>query len=208
MVQRRTISIPDELDERLERLQDHINVSRVCAAALEKEVAMLEATPVGADADVQSMLRRLQTAKERWHQRGREDGRRWAVDAATRDQLRWVGEFLADKDGATIAALAHDRMRVNQAAGPQLVPHPSPRSDAFKAVRVFPKSFPVEASLNQWKAEDERAAEDRDVEEAPESGPTERNGAQGARGIDEPAYWTGWRDAVREMWQAVAPGLS
>ena len=33
MVQRRTISLPGELDARLERLQDRINVSRVCATA-------------------------------------------------------------------------------------------------------------------------------------------------------------------------------
>jgi hypothetical protein len=205
VVQRRTISIPDELDARLERLQDRINVSRVCAAALEKEIAMLEATPVGADPEVQRLLRRLQTVKERWYDRGRRDGRQWAIDLATREQLRWFADYLAKLDGATIGALAHDHLRVNLGPPRQIVRHPSPHSSATRAVRVFPKSFPVEASLQRWKAEDERAAAEEPTADRPQPVAAERGKA---REIDEPAYWSGWRDAAREIWKAVALSLA
>lgn len=209
MVQRRTISIPDELDARLEGLQDRINVSRVCATALEKEIAMLEVTPVEADPDVQRLLRRLQTVKERWYDRGQQDGRRWAIDVATREELKWVGEDVAGQDGATIAGLAHDRLRVNLGQGQRIVPHPSPQSVATSAVSVFPASFPVEASLKRWMAEDERtvaepAAAD-DAADGAQRGAAERGNA---RALDESAYWSGWRDAARDIWKAVAPRLA
>jgi hypothetical protein len=230
MVQRRTISLPDELDARLERLQDRINVSRVCATALEKEIAMLEATPVEADPEVQRLLRRLQTVKERWYDRGRKDGRRWALDVATREELKWAGQEVAKQDGATIAGLAHDRLRVVRGPQRQLIPHPSPQSSAMKAVREFPRSFSVEVSLDRWLAEDDPSAAGEQVvaaeagaqdEGPPEGaagdgapgdeareGETERAGRADARTIDEPAYWSGWRDAAREIWQAVAPSLA
>ena len=210
MVQRRTISIPDELDARLERLQDRINVSRVCAAALEREVAMLEATPTGTDPDVQRLLRRLQTVKERWYDRGRQDGRRWAIDVATREELKWVGEDVAGQDGATIAGLAHDRLRVSLGHGRRILPHPSPESFAHNAVRVFPKSFPVEASLQRWQAEDERATADEPAPAQAEADGPQRGAAErgNSREIDEPAYWSGWRDAARDIWKAVAPSLA
>jgi hypothetical protein len=221
VVQRRTISLPDELDARLERLQDRINVSRVCATALEKEIAMLEATPVGADPEVQRVLRRLQTVKERWYDRGRKDGRRWAVDVATREELKWAGQVVAEQDGATIAGLAHDRLRVIPGPEGEFVPHPSPHSSAMKAVREFPRSFPVEASLDRWLAEDDPSAAGEPAlpaeagaqeagahGEGPREGAAERTGRADAGAIDEPAYWSGWRDAAREIWQAVAPSLA
>ena len=171
---------------------------------------MLEATPVEADPEVQRVLRRLQTVKERWYDRGREDGRRWAVEVATRDELKWVGENAAGQDGATIAGLAHDRLRFIPGLGGGFVQHPSPRSREMNAAREFPESFPVEASLSGWLAEDERAAAYEAVEaqadaKAPKPATAER---KKAREIDEPAYWTGWRDAAAEIWKAVAPSLA
>jgi hypothetical protein len=220
MVQRRTISLPDELDARLERLQDRINVSRVCATALEKEIAMLEVTPVEADPDVQRVLRRLQSVKERWYDRGRKDGRRWAIEVATRQELKWAGHDVAKQDGAALAGLAHDRLRVIRGPQRELVAHPSPQSEAMHAVRDFPPSFPVEASLERWMEEDERAAGGESAAppapaEAQDDGRqggaaerAERAGQPDARQIDEPAYWSGWRDAAREIWQAVGPSLA
>ena len=179
---------------------------------------MLESTPVEADPEVQRVLRRLQTVKERWYDRGRMDGRRWAIDVAAREELQWAGQEVAEQDGATLAALAHDRLRVvseRHGKQPELVPHPGPNSDALHAQRDFPRSFPVQASLERWIAEDERAGgggpaapppapegDERPAGAAGEAGPAD------ARTIDEPAYWSGWRDAAREIWQAVAPRLA
>jgi hypothetical protein len=172
---------------------------------------MLEATPLGTDADVQRLLRRLQTVKERWYDRGRKDGRGWALDVATREELKWAGQEVAGQDGATIAGLAHDRLRVIRGQRRELVPYPSPHAEASNAVRDFPRTFPVEASLERWHAEDERAAA-AEAGAAPDDGPpggaAERAAPPAARAVDEPAYWSGWRDAAREIWQAVAPSLA
>src|SRR5690349_22685447 len=47
--------------------------SKVCATALEKEVTMLEGQPTITDPRIAQLLQRLQSSRERWHQRGYED---------------------------------------------------------------------------------------------------------------------------------------
>ena len=91
---RLNITLPDVLYARLEQLRDRINLSKVCATALEKEVTMLEGQPPITDPRIAQLLQRLQSTRERWHQRGYEDGVQWAVDLATRDELgrrMWPG---------------------------------------------------------------------------------------------------------------------
>ena len=94
---RMNISIPDPLYERLDRLRDRINASKVCAGALEKELDMIEAPPSPADPEIEQLVQRLQGLRERWYDRGRQDGKRWAVGSATREELyrfadEWGGE--------------------------------------------------------------------------------------------------------------------
>jgi hypothetical protein len=96
-VARLNLTVPDPLYARLERWRDRVNVSKVCAIALEKELAMLEASPTGsADPKVQRMLERLQSHQERWYRRGYEDGENWAVDEAQADDVRLMGEEWED----------------------------------------------------------------------------------------------------------------
>ena len=71
---RLNITLPDVLYARLEQLRDRINLSKVCATALEKEVTMLEGQPNITDPRIAQLLQRLQSTRERWHQRGYEDG--------------------------------------------------------------------------------------------------------------------------------------
>ena len=71
---RLNITLPDVLYARLEQLRDRINLSKVCATALEKEVMMLEGQPNITDPRIAQLLQRLQSTRERWHQRGYEDG--------------------------------------------------------------------------------------------------------------------------------------
>jgi hypothetical protein len=85
---RQTISLPDALAERLDRLKDRLNLSKVCAAALERECNMLEGMGrAAADPMVAQAIERLQTDADRWYRRGYEDGRKWAGELATRDAL-------------------------------------------------------------------------------------------------------------------------
>lgn len=114
---RLNLTVPDALYERLERLRDRVNVSKVCAAALTKELDMLEGTTVLAgDAKVQRMVQRFlreREYKERWFQRGRHDGEEWAIERATLSELQriqeeWDEETINDADDAGDLELDED----------------------------------------------------------------------------------------------------
>jgi ribosome modulation factor len=102
---RLNITLPDALYARLEQLRDRINLSKVCAIALEKEVTMLEGQPSITDPRIARLLQRLQSTRERWHQRGYEDGITWAVELATRDELQSVATKFAEINGQKLAEL-------------------------------------------------------------------------------------------------------
>jgi ribosome modulation factor len=231
---RLNITLPDVLYARLEQLRDRINLSKVCATALEKEVTMLEGQPPITDPRIAQLLQRLQSTRERWHQRGYEDGIQWAVDLATRDELQSVATHLAEQDGRQLAEyfqmqgkftvstqfappsphVLHLQRSIEAGqtvSGP--VPHPpmppapamsamSPASGHVLYHRVgppfpgFPVSFHPAEHLQYWQNQDrERSAE------APQGEATRIE-------VDESAYLEGWRDAVKGIWQTIAPALS
>jgi hypothetical protein len=85
---RTTISLPDSLTELLDSVRDRINVSKVCATALQREYDMIAGTSAAvADPAVAQAIARLQTDADRWYRRGHEDGRKWAAETATRSDL-------------------------------------------------------------------------------------------------------------------------
>lgn len=96
---RLNISIPDALYERLDRLRDRVNASKVCAAALEKELTMIESPTVAEDstkAKAALLVGRLRGHREEWYQRGREAGEGWALEEASLEELKeiergWTG---------------------------------------------------------------------------------------------------------------------
>lgn len=96
---RLNISLPDALYARLERLRDRLNASRVCAVALEKELDMVEGRPPAAgvtETQLDRLVERLRSARDRWYQRGRQDGAAWAVERATVAELEHVAEEWED----------------------------------------------------------------------------------------------------------------
>ncbi|HTK05719.1 MAG TPA: hypothetical protein VL485_00995 [Ktedonobacteraceae bacterium] len=227
---RLNITLPDVLYARLEQLRDRINLSKVCAIALEKEVMMLEGQPTITDPRIAQLLQRLQSTRERWHQRGYEDGVEWAVELATRDELQGVATHLAEQDGRQLAEFLQMRSKLTLAtrfAPPPPPPpmhhvqppmqravfHASPSS--VKAMPPippgtenvfyhhvgmpfpgFPESFHPAERLQYWQDQDrEKSA-----------------GGQGGGAtrieVDESAYLEGWRDAVKGIWQTIAPALS
>ena len=235
---RLNITLPDVLYAHLEQLRDRINLSKVCATALEKEVMMLEGQPPITDPRIAQLLQRLQSTRERWHQRGYEDGIGWAVDLATRDELQSVATHLAEQDGRQLAEFfqMRDKLTVTtQFAPPSSPPHvlhlqgpieagqtasgivlhpPIPPAPAMSAMppaaenvfyhhhRVgipfpgFPESFHPAQRLQYWQSQDrERSGE------APQGQATRIE-------VDESAYLEGWRDAVKGIWQTIAPALS
>jgi hypothetical protein len=94
------LTLPDPLYERLERFRDRVNVSKVCALALTKELDMIEgATAVAEDPKVQRLVNRFLRQRElteRWYRRGRQDGETWAVERAALDELRTMAESWDD----------------------------------------------------------------------------------------------------------------
>ena len=63
------------------------------------------------------------------------------------------------------------------------------------------KEFRLEEHLDRWLAEEAEVQE-----EVPTPQQQERI-ARARAGLDEAAYLQGWRDAVKDTWQAVAPAL-
>jgi hypothetical protein len=233
---RLNITLPDVLYARLEQLRDRINLSKVCATALEREVTMLEGQPPITDPRIAQLLQRLQSTRERWHQRGYEDGIGWAVDLATRDELQSVATYLADLEGQQLVAL------FKMPGQPGVVPLPPPppsvpapplppsmsqgRAAGSVGYRVFHK-HPASA-MPPLPPEPEMVFyhhAGKPFPSFPESfHPDERlqhwqnqdreMSGQAAEGeaapmeVDQSAYLEGWRDAVKGIWQTIGPALS
>jgi ribosome modulation factor len=212
---------------RLEQLRDRINLSKVCATALEKEVIMLEGQPPITDPRIAQLLQRLQSTRERWHQRGYEDGIQWAVDLATRDELQSVATYLAGLDGQQIAALFKTLGQTGVAPLPQPpssmpappFPPPMPGNVGYQVIHkqhstpamppgskvVFHHhaGIPFPGFPNSFHpAERLQYWQNQDREMSAEA-------SQAARiEVDESAYLEGWRDAVKGIWQTISPALS
>ncbi|MGH2368332.1 MAG: hypothetical protein ACRDI2_09035, partial [Chloroflexota bacterium] len=140
---RLNLTIPDSLYERLERLRDRVNVSKICAIAVERELDMLEGRTTIADPRIEQLIQRLQSAQERWRQRGREDGTNWAIEQATREELRRVAEEMGSEEGHELLKRVHPRSA-----------NPFPP--------FFPPSFKVDEALDRWVAQD-TGTRDQDV---------------------------------------------
>jgi hypothetical protein len=241
---RLNITVPDALYARLEQLRDRINLSKVCATALEKEVMMLEGQPNITDPRIARLLQRLQSTRERWHQRGYEDGVNWAVELATRDELQSVATYLGDQEGQHLAQFFHTRDEMFGVARPapppppmppeppafhthfqpppmrggQIVsepafypPAPLPKGVPGKPAAIahtvmyhhggvpfpgFPESFHPGERLKYWQKQD--------LGKNGEPAPGETSRVE----VDEGAYFEGWCDAVKGIWQTIAPALS
>jgi hypothetical protein len=215
---RLNITLPDVLYARLEQLRDRINLSKVCATALEKEVTMLEGQPNITDPRIARLLQRLQNTRERWHQRGSEDGLQWAVELATRDELQSVATHLAEQDGQQLAALfqmqgnlqfttSHapspaPHMHPPMPSAPRMSPMPPAPEFGFRYHHAgipfpgFPQSFHPAERIRHWEDQDREMSG-----QAPQ-------GEAARIEVDETAYLEGWRDAVKGIWQTIAPALS
>jgi hypothetical protein len=104
---RLTVSIPQDLHDRLDRWRDNINISRICQEALERELRRLEELPEDAVA-LGDMVRRLSKEKadgdRRWFSQGVADGMTWARSAGYVD-LRATAEGSPTATSAAKTAL-------------------------------------------------------------------------------------------------------
>jgi hypothetical protein len=190
-VARLNITLPDPLYERLKRLEDRLNASKVCSLALEAELDTIETRPETTDPDIQRAIDRLQSAADRWRDRGRRDGRRWVIEEATGDELREL-----DGDGSASWPKSFNR---------------------DSAIEEWIKRD-TEAEMKRW--DDDHlypdAAENGDMGAtiAQAARLADRFHAQRATRkrvedkVDRGSYGSGWFSAVHDVWKAVAPALS
>ena len=190
---RMNISIPNPLYERLDRLRDRVNASKVCASALEKELDMIEGRPSLADPDIEQLVQRLQGTRERWYERGREDGKRWAVQTATREQLWHAADELEGESGEELAHTLREHFRrIREVFGPY---------DFAAALEKWTRTDLADsgddAALHWVAPSDDGDDEDED----------ERTGLAIHPNADLASYMEGWRDIVQEIWKVVAARL-
>ena len=145
---------------------------------------MLEGRRPITDPRIAQLLQRLQSTRERWYQRGQEDGTLWAVETATRGELSRIATKMMDWDGLRLVNELHDEQRREPILSPLL----------------FPSSFHVADRLDSWVANDLKAGDVLMGEEA------ERLHQARAQ-VDEAGYLEGWRDAITEIWQTISPTL-
>lgn len=84
-----SVYLPDDLGERLRRVKEAVNVSKVCQAALLLEVQAAEAAQQGdLRPQIIERLRRTRTSAEELFDRGVWMGRKWAAESASLRDLR------------------------------------------------------------------------------------------------------------------------
>ncbi len=190
------ISIPDALHERLERVRDRVNVSRVCTTALEKELSMIEARPSIADPKIAQLVERLKGTTQRWYDRGHEDGTCWGTEKAKRSEL----------EDAAYACRSYDGRELRSAYF-ELPEHATGEEGEEAADTTHVPALPGIRDLREQ--EEVWVLRDIGLDKEPSWGEGEArkrfNTAYDA--IDDAAYLEGWRDALVGLWDAVAPAL-
>lgn len=106
---RLNLTVPDDLFQRLEKHRDRLNMSRICAHALEKKVAELEKETellqsLRRDVDeMHTMIGRLTDERDErlrhCFEQGIDSAQTWAQQAAYADLKSWCAQatFLSDK---------------------------------------------------------------------------------------------------------------
>lgn len=87
MARRLSISVPEELYERLRAFRGEMNVSAICARALETELSRREAGDLGPD--MLAVVERLQAERGETFQAGYRMGVKYAKEEATFEDFQW-----------------------------------------------------------------------------------------------------------------------
>lgn len=195
-VDRITVTVPKELSARLKVVRDRMNVSRVCADALEKELNIIEAKPSVADPKIAQLVERLKGARQRWYDHGREDGATWAAQEANRSELEDAAYGFASYDGRQLRSAYFDLPEHDESEEGQ-------DGEDGKGVPQLPGVGNLSPRVERWVLRDLGLEKEPTVYGSKEY--TEFRAALGK--VDYAAYLEGWRDAVVRIWDAVLPAL-
>ncbi len=189
---RLSVTIPSTLHERLEGMRDRVNVSRVCTVALEKELDMLEARPAIADPKIAQLVERLKGSTQRWYDHGHEDGMQWGVEKARRADLQDAATTFRMYDGRELFEpyLQGPENNDNEEKGGAAYALPGVDNLADREKLWVALDLGMEGEPSWGEDRDARARFDAAYAD-----------------VDDAAYLEGWRDALVELWSAVAPAL-
>jgi hypothetical protein len=160
--------------------------------AIEKELDTIESRPAAADPDIQKLIGRLQSTADRWRERGKRDGRSWAIDRATRDELR-----SATARTFSLNSLEWpESFKVDDAISTWV------KQDTAAAMEAWDRDHPEESQ------DDEAAAKKAELKRRQSRILAETEIRNTARDTaDHGAYARGWFEAVGEVWELVQPSL-
>jgi len=202
---RLSVTIPSMLHERLEGMRDRVNVSRVCTVALEKELDMLEARPSVADPKIAQLVERLKGSTQRWYDHGHEDGARWAVEEAKRSELEDASYAFRKYDGRKLSSAYLDLPEYAKGGEGEEGEEGEEVTDTAR-VPELPGVGALEKREKRWVTRDLGMEEEPSWRDDKDKDARARFNAAYAD-VDDAAYLEGWRDALVELWSAVAPAL-
>ncbi len=179
---RLSLTIPDPLYERLEKLRDRVNVSKICAIALTKELDMIEGTMEGntatlQDRKVERLVQRFlrqREIKELWYHRGKQDGENWAMDKGTLQELRMIGEEWDDSNIQDYDDI--DDLDLDE--------------DDYPTVNL-------RKTLQHWERQDRADNVQTEIRSDPDEESTHWK-----------AYLEGWWHGARDLWLAARPSIT
>jgi post-segregation antitoxin (ccd killing protein) len=109
-----TITVPDDLAERLDPWRDRMNISKVCSRAISQEIKDLEGTSQWSDEFGLVVDRlRFEKAGGNWrdYNRGYERGLEYALELAGLAEFEWAAEQTSDEAGPkTLPSEAETRL--------------------------------------------------------------------------------------------------
>lgn len=104
-IYRTTISIPQELKDRMDAAGEQVNWSSLAARAFESKLLEIELRSKRS-MSTKDVVKRLQAAKEQDaqedYEEGKQAGREWAEKTATPKELRRLAEYLEDSERSNV----------------------------------------------------------------------------------------------------------
>ena len=176
---------------------------------------MIEGRTAPADPDIEQLVQRLLSSRERWYERGREDGKRWAVSEATREQLYQAADELEGEDGEELAhAVRRRQHHLSRVFGGYDFHAAVDRwratavdrwraADAGDQPAAGPAAVAKAADRSATRGDDDEEDEDADLDHDERGRPVPRIHPD----VDLASYMEGWRDVLQEIWRAVKARL-
>jgi len=116
-----TITIPDELAQRLEPLRNRMNISAVCAKALEAELALLQPL-AGFEQAAEQLRERASKVRNEAFYAGVEAAREWLATVEISEAHRFVDWYIFGEPAELFDGTASDSMVKEEMRTQSLIP--------------------------------------------------------------------------------------